>query len=166
VGQKGSLVYFGEFQTVLDDKGRITVASQLRKTMEVLKHTDWYMTRGFDGSVFLFPQDRWDEIRKQSGGFATLDSRAIDFRRMFFGSVAEVRPDRQGRVQVPQHLREFAGLDAAKNKEAVLIGCDDHLELWSRDGWRQYQQGLEAQYKVMGRELFSPEANGGTVASE
>lgn len=152
-------MYFGEAPTVLDDKGRITVASQFRKAMEVLGHAIWYMTRGFDGAIFLFPKEQWDKIRGESGQYSSMDSRAVDFRRMFFGSVTEVRPDNQGRVPVPPYLREYAGLD----REAVLVGCEDHLELWSRDGWNQYQKQMLAQYKEMGRELFRPAVSGDTA---
>ena len=154
-------MYFGEAQTSVDDKGRVMVSRRFRETMDVLGHVLWYMTRGYDGSVFIFPKEEWDKIRLQAGAYSSMDARAIDFRRMFFGSVAEVRPDRQGRMLVPPHLREHAGLD----KEAVLIGCDDHLELWSRDGWRQYQGGMEAAYKKMGSELFNADANGGLASA-
>ena len=147
-------MYFGESQTVLDDKGRITVSRRFRETMSVLGHALWYMTRGFDGSLFIFPKEEWDKIRQQAGQRSSMDVKAIQFRRMFFGSVAEVQPDRQGRLSVPAHLREHAGLD----KEAVLIGVDDHLELWSKDRWRDYQAAQEDEYKSMANELFMPEA--------
>ena len=152
-------MYFGEAHTVLDDKGRITVSRKFRETMDVMGHVIWYMTRGYDGSVFIFPKDQWDKIRAQASEYSSMDSRAIDFRRMFFGSVAEVRPDRQGRMNVPAHLRDHGALE----KEAVLVGCDDHLELWSREGWQKYQQGMEATYKEMGSELFSAATNGGAA---
>lgn len=161
-GQKGFRVYYGEAHTVLDEKGRITVSRKFRETMEVLGHVLWYMTRGYDGSIFIFPKEQWDAIRAQAARHSSMDARAIDFRRMFFGSVAEVRPDRQGRMTVPPHLREHAKVE----KEAVLIGCDDHLELWSRDGWRQYQEGMEAAYKEMGSELFGASPIGGIAQKE
>jgi MraZ protein len=148
-------MYFGESQTVLDDKGRITVSRRFRETMSVLGHALWYMTRGFDGSLFIFPKEEWDKIRSQASQRSSMDVKAIQFRRMFFGSVAEVQPDRQGRLSVPAHLREFAGLE----KEAVLIGVDDHLELWSKDRWRDYQTAQGEEYKSMASELFMPEAS-------
>lgn len=148
-------MYFGESQTVLDDKGRITVSRRFRETMSVLGHALWYMTRGFDGSLFIFPKEEWDKIRSQAGKRSSMDVKAIQFRRMFFGSVAEVQADRQGRMSVPSHLREYAGLE----KEAVLIGVDDHLELWSKDRWRDYQSAQESEYKTMASELFMPEAS-------
>ena len=143
-------MYFGEYNTVLDDKGRITVPRAFRETMSVLKHYVWYMTRGFDGSIFLFNQPEWDKIRAQAGRFGSMNARALDFRRLLFSSVAEVQPDRQGRVPVPAHLREHAGL----TREAVLLGVDDHLELWSREAWRAFQEGKQAEYREMAVQLF------------
>ena len=145
-------MYFGEFPTSVDDKSRVTMASQIRKVADVMSHAVWFMTRGFDGSLFLFPKERWDVIRGEASRHSTMDPGAVDFRRMFFGSVQEVRPDGQGRFLVPPHLREHAGID----KDAVMIGCEDHLELWSRDGWKKYQKSMETKYKDMGRELFRP----------
>ena len=158
-------MYFGEAQTVLDDKGRITVSRRFRDTMNVLGHAVWYMTRGYDGSIFIFPKEVWDSIRAQASSHATMDAQAVDFRRMFYGSVAEVKPDNQGRFSVPSHLREYAGLD----KEAVLLGVDDHLELWSREGWRAFQEGKQPEYKEMASQLFVPQgevsgAGGGSSA--
>lgn len=144
-------MYFGEAQTSVDDKGRITVSRRFRETMNVLGHNLWYMTRGYDGSIFLFPRQEWEKIRSEARTRSSMDAKAIDFRRMFFGSVAEVQPDGQGRLLVPQHLREYAGLD----KEAVLIGVDDHLELWSKDEWRAFQDGNQSSYKNMAAELFA-----------
>jgi len=155
-------VYFGEFPTTLDDKGRVTMSAPFRKTADVLSHAVWFMTRGFDGSLFLFPKERWDVIRGESARYSTMDSRAVDFRRMFFGSVSEVRPDGQGRIPVAQHLQDHAGI----TKEAVIVGCDDHLELWSRDGWKKYQKSMEAQYKEMGRELFQPAGSGESASGK
>ncbi len=144
-------MYYGESITKLDDKGRITVPVRVRETMNVLGHALWYMTRGFDGCIFLFHQEEWNKIRKQASQYSSMDAKALDFRRLFFSSVCDVRPDAQGRMPVPQHLREHAGLD----KEAVLIGVDDHLELWSKDGWRAFVQNKEAEYKQMAGALFS-----------
>ena len=149
-------MYLGETQTVLDDKHRITVPRKFRDTMEVLGHTQWYMTKGYDGSLFLFPRDEWDRIREYSGRFPSLDSSVVDLKRLLYGSVAEVRPDRQGRLPVPEHLRNYASLD----KEAVLVGVDDHIEIWSRSGWREFQKRTEPIYKEMASEFFADHAPG------
>ena len=150
--RQGVAVYYGMAQTVLDEKGRITVPRRYREVMNVLGHTQWFMNRGFDGSIFLFPRQEWDKIRSQASAYSSMDTRALDFRRMFFGSVSEATPDRQGRMAVPAHLREYANLE----REGVLLGVDDHLELWSREGWRAFQDGKDGEYKQMAAELFVP----------
>ena len=125
--------------------------------MRVLGHNCWYMTRGFDRCIFLFHRDEWNKIRKQASKYSSMNAKALDFRRLLFGSVCEVSPDRQGRMPVPQHLREHAQLD----KEAVLIGVDDHLELWSKDAWRAFQDKNEAEYKEMAAQLFVTDEHDG-----
>lgn len=147
-------MYFGEAQTVLDDKGRITIPRRFRQIMDVLGHRVWYLARGFDHSISLFHQDAWDKICAQAGTFPSMNAKALDFRRLFFGSVARVEPDRQGRLSIPPHLRDHAQL----NKEVALIGVDDHLEVWDREVWRAFQDKHEAEFKAMAAQLFAGES--------
>jgi MraZ protein len=146
-------VYLGEAITRLDEKGRITIPRAMRDRMEALGHYVWYMTRGFDGSIFLFERSEWDKLRAQIGRFSAMNAKVIDFRRLLYGSIAETRLDGQGRMAVPQHLREYANLD----KDVVVLGVDDHIELWDKDAWRAYQRAREADFREMASYLFSGE---------
>ncbi len=150
-------MYYGEANTSLDDKGRLNLPVQFRSVMEVHDHDVWYMTRGFDGAIFLFEKEKWGELLRQGNGHATLDPRMLDFRRLFLGSVAKGKRDKQGRLAVPSHLRDYAGID----REAVLLGVEDHLELWSREGWRAFQERQAEAYKEMAAELFGSEKRNG-----
>lgn len=143
-------MYYGEAQTSVDDKGRISIPVQFRSVMEVLDHDVWFLTRGFDGAIFMFHKAQWESLLSQGKGFSPLDPRMLDFRRLFLGSVAKVKFDSQGRMAVPVHLREHAGIE----KDAVLLGVEDHLELWSKDGWRSFQARQAETYKAMAAELF------------
>ena len=144
-------MYFGETQTTLDEKSRLTVPRKTRDTMDVLGHLQWFMARGFDKALFLFPRDEWDTIREQAAQYSAMDGKAIDFRRLFYGSVAEVRLDGQGRITVPPHLREHAQID----KDVALIGVGEHLELWSKENWQRFQERKDAEYREMASELFA-----------
>ena len=152
-------MYYGEFTVSIDEKGRITVPRKTRETMEVLKHIVWYLTRGFVQSIFLFHSDEWNKIRQHVARFSAMDAKVLDFRRLFFSSVAEARLDNQGRIAIPSHLRDHAHLD----KEAVLIGVEDHLELWSKDSWRSFVDSKYSEYKAMAIPVFSSNGvgNGG-----
>lgn len=144
-------MYYGEATSRLDDKARITVPARMRQTMDVLKHRDWYMTRGYDHCIFLYPHPEWERIRQQVGKFSPMDPRALDYRRLLYGSVAEVAPDRQGRIPVAPHLREHAGLDA--KDEAVIIGVGEHIEIWSATAWRAFRESNDETFKAMGERI-------------
>ena len=92
-------------------------------------------------------------------GHNPLDPRMLDFRRMFVGSAAKVKLDKAGRFAVPALLREYASLE----KDGVLLGVDDHLELWSKEGWCAFQQQQMAQYKEMAAALFASKDGAGTT---
>mgnify|MGYP006280614647 FL=1 len=155
-------MYYGESHTTLDEKGRLTVPVQFRPVMETFSHETWFFTRGFDGSIFLFPNDEWTRLLGRWQEFRqgeTLNPRMLDFRRLFLGSVAKVKKDGQWRMLVPAPLREYAGI----SREAVLLGVEEHLEMWSKEGWRKFQEAQMDSYKAMGLELFSSGA--GTLAA-
>jgi MraZ protein len=151
MGSGGQPVYHGESSTRLDEKGRITISQSLRARMEVLGHHVWYLTRGFDGCIFMFNQPEWEKLRSQVSRFSAMNAKVLDFRRLFFASVAEGRVDAQGRMAVPPHLREHAGLD----KDVVVLGVEDHLELWDKEAWRAFQSQREAEFKEMAASLFA-----------
>ncbi len=148
-------MYYGECQASIDEKGRIAVPVHFRAVMEVHDHDVWYMTRGFDKSVFLFHKDQWEKLQAQSPNTSPLDPRMLDFRRLFLGSVSKVKRDAQGRLSVAPHLRAYAGID----REAVLLGVEDHLELWSVTGWLAFQDRQAENYKAMAAELFGNRAD-------
>lgn len=143
-------MYYGEAHTALDDKGRLAVPVQFRRVMEAMDHETWFITRGYDNALFLFHKERWEKLLSQEIPGSTLEPRILDFRRFLVGSASKVKLDRQGRLLVPQYLREYAGVD----REGVLLGMEDHLQLWSESGWREFNQRQAAEYKRMAAELF------------
>ena len=143
-------MYYGESQTTLDEKGRISVPMQFRSIMEVHDHDVWFLCYGFDGSIFLFHKEQWTALLEQVSNKATLEPEMLDFRRYLLGSLAKVKRDKQGRLIIPSHLRDYAGID----REAVMIGVEDHLELWSRAGWHAFRERQAGSYKAMAAKLF------------
>ena len=83
-------MYYGESQTAIDDKGRITVPQQFRQVMEVHDHDTWFMTRGFDGAIFLFHKEQWEKLKDLGSGHSPLDPRMLEFRDL----VDQVDPGR------------------------------------------------------------------------
>ncbi|MFP4501584.1 MAG: division/cell wall cluster transcriptional repressor MraZ [Candidatus Hydrogenedentota bacterium] len=157
-------MYYGESTTRLDEKGRITLPAKMRQTMDVHKHSDWYMTRGYDHCIFLYPHPEWIKIADQLGQFSPMDPRALDFRRLLFGSVAEVSPDRQGRIPMPPYLRDHAGLDL--KEEAVVVGVGEHIEIWSARRWRDFRESKDEEYKAMAERMCVDMVSGNNAERE
>ncbi len=83
-----------------------------------------------------------------------MDAKALDFRRLFFGGASETQVDGQGRLTIPQYLRAYGGLDV--DPDAVMIGVNDHLEIWSKSAWEAFQASNLADIKAMATDLFRP----------
>lgn len=143
--------YFGVWPLKLDEKYRVTVPAKLRDIMKANDFDSWFMAPGDNGTIFLFDRDGWNNLRHNAGKAGMNDSQALDFRRMFFSLAEEARPDPQGRMPLPQHLREHAGIQ----RDAVIIGVDDHLEVWQKEAWEAFKSRNTALYEQLAPPLFA-----------
>jgi MraZ protein len=125
----------GTFTHSLDDKARVIMPNKFRS--EVSER--FVITRGFDRCLFVFPYDAWVVMIAQRKRYADLDRHSVAWDRHFVSPAVEVTVDRQGRFVVPEHLREYAGI----RNEVVIAGTSNRIELWSREGWRQYSEKVD-----------------------
>ena len=117
----------GEYNHALDAKGRIIIPSRLRE--ELGDH--FVVCKGMDGCLFAFPMEGWEKLVSKLQALPLTNKAARKFSRYFLAGAADVEPDKQGRALLPQPLREAAGLE----KDVVLCGVGDRLEIWSKDAW-------------------------------
>jgi len=152
-------VYEGETHTAVDDKGRINIQQTLKNRMDDLGHTVWYATRGFDHTLFLYPEDKWNQLRgklETSDPFEELDPKANDLRRFLMGSVAKLTMDSHNRFNLPAPLRQWADIE----RDAVILGVGGHLEIWSGRGWRAFQENQAEAYRRSAEETVGRRRNG------
>jgi MraZ protein len=123
------LVFLGQFTYTLDVKGRLTVPSRFRDELPAQA----VLTRGLDRCLVLYPIDVWGEISQKVTALPITDTRGRALRRIFFADAVDVELDRQGRILIPDRLREYAGLDLSS--EVVVVGLDRFIELWRPDRW-------------------------------
>ena len=121
----------GEFLHQLDDRGRVAVP---RAHREIMQHGG-FVTRGWYGCLFLFPWEEWRKIEDRLKQVRITDVK-WDVVKQFFSGGAKVFPDRQGRINIPAALREYAGIDG----DVVVRGVIDRIEIWGKDRWVSYQQ--------------------------
>jgi transcriptional regulator MraZ len=125
-------MFVGQFQHSLDDKWRVILPAKIRSQLE----GGGYMAKGPDGCVCVYTPEEFDRVANNIREGSKRGGNERQAARSFFAGAAEMAPDRQGRVQVPAHLREFAGLE----REVIVAGVGSRVEIWDVERWRQRDQ--------------------------
>lgn len=120
-------MFMGEYNHTIDTKGRLIVPSKYREQLG----SDFVVTKGLDGCLFVYPNEEWAKIEEKFRNIPLTTKDARKFSRFFFAGAASCEVDKQGRILLPQVLREFADLQ----KDVVLVGVLSRIEIWSRDRW-------------------------------
>lgn len=118
-------MFMGEYNHTIDAKGRLIIPSKFRETLG----DTFVVTKGLDGCLFVYDNVEWNVFEEKLKSLPITNKDARQFARFFLAGAAEVEVDKQGRILVPNVLREFAEL----NKDVVLIGVASRIEIWSRE---------------------------------
>jgi len=140
----------GTFSRAVDEKLRVAIPKPLREALGTLAKGVLYVAPGTDGSLAIYTEEALAELarRLQQASPNAQDVRA--FSRLFYARAQAVELDSQGRMRIPPELAALAGLA----KEAVLVGVQDHLELWERGRWEQYVAQRQDQYDQIAEAAF------------
>jgi MraZ protein len=125
-------MFLGEFEHSIDDKGRITIPAKFRGRLAA----GVVITRAIDRCLLLYPIDVWEVLAQKISALPQTAPNARELRRQMFGGASDLIPDKQGRVNLPPYLREYANIDS----NAVIIGMYDYCEIWNPEDWRGHQQ--------------------------
>jgi MraZ protein len=120
-------MFIGTFSHSLDDKGRLTLPARFREELA----PGVVVTRGIDNCLFVYPRAVFEARAER---IAQLPLAERNAQRHFFANASDDVPDKQGRVLIPAHLREYSGLES----EAVITGLFDHLEIWHPARWAAF----------------------------
>ena len=123
------LMFMGEYNHTIDTKGRLIIPSKFRDELG----DEFVVTKGLDGCLFVFPNQAWQEFEEKLRALPLTNKSARPFSRFFVPGATPSELDKQGRILLPATLREFAGLD----KEVVLTGMLNRIEIWSKDKWME-----------------------------
>ncbi|MNJ46381.1 cell division protein MraZ [compost metagenome] len=138
-------MFMGEFQHNIDDKGRMIIPAKFRE----LLGTSFVVTRGLDKCLFVYPLPEWEALEHKLKALPLMKSDARAFTRFFFSGATECEWDKQGRVNLPSTLRDYAKLE----KECAVLGVSNRVEIWSRDTWEQYFQQSEDTFNEIAEKL-------------
>ena len=119
---------YGRFNHSLDSKGRVIIPARFRDSLG----SPVVVTRGYDiNCLCIFSKDEFIKRMTKLREIPASDEQGQKFIRYFLGNAEPCIPDKQGKILIPAHLREDVGLD----KELVLSGMGDRVEVWSREVW-------------------------------
>lgn len=119
----------------VDDKGRIIIPQRFRDIFV----RSCVITRGWNRSLFVFHSDTWQRIRSELLQLSFADQDAVRLQSFFIGVASEVDIDSQGRIAIPSHLREFAGISLPTSVTpsiVAVIGVPYRIEIWSKEVWK------------------------------
>jgi len=143
-------MFMGEYHHTIDDKGRLTIPSKIRYELG----ETFVVTRGLDGCLFVYPKNVWDNIVRKYQELPNVKD-ARNFMRFFLSGATDTQFDKQGRINIASPLIKYAELQ----KDCVVIGVGDRLEIWSEDRWNSFIDENEDNLSDIADNLFSASLN-------
>jgi len=128
-------VFIGEYQHTIDEKGRLAIPVKFRNELQ----KGAVVTRGLDHCLFLYTATSWNELASKLMKLPISQSKTRAFARLMLAGAMDVTIDRQGRIIVPEYLREYSSV----NKKVVIAGLYDRLEIWDESAWKKYKSATE-----------------------
>ena len=139
-------MFMGEHVHTIDLKGRIIIPAKFREHL----NDGFILTRGMDGCLFGYPPQEWIQFEEKLKKLSIAKKDARAFTRFFFSGATEVKIDKQGRINIPTTLRQHAALE----KECVIIGVSNRIEIWAQDRWDEYFTMSEDAFNDIAENLF------------
>jgi len=133
----------GEFRHNIDAKGRLIVPSKLREELG----EQFVLTRGLDGCLFGYPMSEWNELESKLNDMPLAKKDARTFVRFFYSAATECELDKQGRINIPNTLRNYA-------TECVIVGVSNRIEIWDEAKWQEFSEAAEENFDEIAENMI------------
>jgi MraZ protein len=143
-------MFYGEYIHSIDRKGRLILPAKFREVAKNQFVEKFFVTRGLDKCLFMFAEEEW---RSQENKFKTLSftkQQSRTFNRLLFSGAVEVSFDKQGRILLPQYLKDFAGI----KKDVMIVGVSNRIEIWSKDTWHDFYANSRSSFEEIAEKLM------------
>lgn len=138
-------MFIGEYQHNLDNKGRIIIPSKFRDELS----QSFILTRGLDGCLTIYSHEQWDKMFVELNKLPSTKKATRSYIRMLTSSASECSLDKMGRIVIPSFLSTPLNID----KECMIIGANDHIEIWDRATWQNYYQDASSSFEEVAENL-------------
>ncbi|MBI2515198.1 division/cell wall cluster transcriptional repressor MraZ [Candidatus Wolfebacteria bacterium] len=137
--------FIGEYSHNLDQKGRMAIPAKFREKMV----GGAIVTRGLDHCLFVFTNKEWEALAQKLVSLPLAQSNSRAFVRLMLAGAMDVELDKQGRILIPDYLRDYACL----KKQVVVAGIYNRFEIWDSEAWKQYKNKTESQSDEIAEKL-------------
>ncbi|MFA5108951.1 MAG: division/cell wall cluster transcriptional repressor MraZ [Patescibacteria group bacterium] len=138
-------MFIGEYNHNLDDKGRLAIPAKFRAILK----KGAVVTKGLDNCLFLYSKEQFEKIAQKFASLPISQAPARAFMRHMLAGAMDVEFDNQGRVTLPEYLREFSNV----KKSVIIAGLYNHLEIWNETAWNKYKSEAEKNSNAIAAEL-------------
>ena len=140
-------MFMGEYHHSIDEKGRLIIPSKFRSELG----ETFVVTRGLENCLFVYSLTEWEKIVNKLKNLPFTKKDARNFTRFFLSGATTLEFDKQGRINISSPLATYANLE----KECVIVGVNDRLEIWSLDSWNKFFEDNQENLSDMAENLFS-----------
>lgn len=145
-----AMILTGSFARTLDEKLRVAIPKDLRDALHLPTPESLYIAPGTDGSLWLFREEEFARFGNKLTEGSPTRRQVRDFSRLFYAQSRRSELDSQGRLRIPPELAARAGI----TKEVMLLGVQDHLELWDKGRWEAYLASKATEYDAIAEAAF------------
>ena len=144
-------MFYGEHEHYLDNKSRVIIPAKFREIFKEHYVEKFFITRGLDRCLFVFTEESWKAQEKKFRDMPFTKGEARKFNRLYFSGACDVVCDKQGRILIPDYLKEYAEI-----KEAVMvIGVSDRIEIWAKEKWKEFYETSKDSFEDLAEKLIT-----------
>lgn len=145
-------MFTGEYHHAIDDKNRLAIPAQIRDKIDTDKEgKGFFISRGLDECLFMYTPNEWHNFESRILKLSETNAKARTFQRLFFSKAQEIPDyDPQGRIVVPQYLKDIARL----RKNVVIVGVSNRIEIWDEKIWNNFESKHEKEFEKIAEDLF------------
>lgn len=144
-------MFTGEYRHTIDAKNRLAIPAALRDSIDVeAEGKGFFITRGLDTCLFMYTPKEWQVVVSKIEQLSFTNKKARQFQRLFFAKAQRISDyDPQGRILIPQYLKELANIQ----KNVVIVGLNKRIEIWDEKNWNDFESLHEAEFEEIAEEL-------------
>ena len=143
-------MFYGEYFHSIDRKGRLILPAKFRETAKTHFIERFFVTRGLDKCLFMFSEEEWRSQENKLKAMPFTKQQSRTFNRLYFSGAVEVVFDSQGRILLPQNLKEYAEI----KKDVVIVGVSSRIEIWAKDKWHEFYGNSRQSYEEIAEKLM------------